>query len=128
MNAQKLKLFPTTLKGATLNLFTGLRGKFILFSDDMKNIFSNKFQEYCKVRDIKEEIFKMSQCDDKNLEDYLDIFQYTLQKTKQITLYQETLRFVFLKGIREDILETLNLMGLRDVSQLSYEEICNLCK
>jgi len=51
-----------------------------------------------------------------------------LQINKQTTLDPKTLHIFFLKGIREDYLETLNLMGAGDASQPSYEEICELCK
>ena len=47
--AQKIKLFPTTLKGAGLHWFMGLRGQTILTWEDMKHKFLQKYQEYCKA-------------------------------------------------------------------------------
>jgi hypothetical protein len=48
-----------------------------------------------------------------------------IQSTSIRTKYIATL---FLKGIRDDCLDVLNLMGVRDVSQLSYNTICELCR
>jgi hypothetical protein len=38
------------------------------------------------VRDIHEEIFKMTQREEEILEDYVERFQYNLQRTKQNAL------------------------------------------
>ena len=56
---QKLKLFPSTLKGATLRWFMGLGGGTINLWDEMKQDFFRKYQDYCRTRDLKDEIFKM---------------------------------------------------------------------
>lgn len=40
---KKLKLFPSTLKGASLGWFMGLGGRTINSSDDMKNTFLTKY-------------------------------------------------------------------------------------
>jgi hypothetical protein len=77
-----MKLFPATLKNATLHQFMGLGGKSIHTWDDMKKYFLKKYQDYCKMRDLHEEIFKMTQKEDKSLEDYVERFQYNLQRSK----------------------------------------------
>lgn len=70
----------------------------------------------------------MSQEDDESLEDYVERFQYNLQSNKQNTLDHETLCILFLKGIQEDSIDTLYLMGARDISLLSNIcQICDLC-
>ena len=38
------------------------------------------------------------------------------------------MRTIFLKGIQDVYIDVLNLMGTGDVSQLTFEEISNLCK
>ena len=43
---QKLKLFPSTLKGVALRWFMGLSGGTINSWDQMKNYFLNKYQDY----------------------------------------------------------------------------------
>ena len=45
--AQKLKLFPTTLKDSTLRWFMGLGEPSIRTWDDMKSVFLRKYQDYC---------------------------------------------------------------------------------
>lgn len=75
-----------------------------------------------KINTIVEEIFKMSQ-DDESLEDYVERFQYNLQRTKKNILDHETLCIIFLKRIWEDCIDTLNLMGVGDISLL-----INICK
>jgi hypothetical protein len=56
----KLKLFPSTLKGSTLRWFMGLGGGTIDSWDEMKQAFLTKYQDYCRTRDLKDEIFKMT--------------------------------------------------------------------
>jgi hypothetical protein len=38
------------------------------------------------------------------------------------------MRTILLRGIRDECLEVLNLMGSGDVSQLPYDEVCDLCR
>ena len=59
-NAQKLKIFPATLKGTTLRWFMGVGGSTITSLDEVRKAFLEKYQDYCKSCDIKEEIFKFS--------------------------------------------------------------------
>jgi hypothetical protein len=127
-DAHKLKLFPATLKEAALRWFMGLGGNSIKTWDEMKQRFLQKYQDYCKVRDIREEIFRMTQKEEETLEDYVERFQYNLQRTKQNTLDPETLRIIFLRGIKDDCMDALNLMGAGDISQMTYNDICELCK
>ena len=51
---QKLKLFPSTLKGMTLRWSIGLGGGTINIWDQMKNTFLRKYQDYCRTRELKE--------------------------------------------------------------------------
>jgi len=57
-NAEKLKIFPATLKGIALRWFMGLGGRSITTWEEMRTAFLEKYHDYCKSRDIKEEIFK----------------------------------------------------------------------
>jgi hypothetical protein len=43
-------------------------------------------------------------------------------------LGKETLKILVLKGIYDESLEILNLMGTSDVFQLPYDDICELCR
>ena len=58
-DAQKLKLFPTTLKDYALRWFMGLGEYSIRTWEDMKTAFLRKYQEYCKPRDSRNDIFKI---------------------------------------------------------------------
>ena len=65
--ALKLKLFPTTLKDSTLIWFMGLGESTIRTWDDMKTSFLWKYQEYCKPKDSRHDIFKIQQIEDEIL-------------------------------------------------------------
>ena len=59
----------------------GLGGDNIVIWAQIKKLFLDKYQEYCKDKDQKEAIFKMTQQEDKNLEDYVERFQYNFQRS-----------------------------------------------
>jgi len=46
-NSQRLQVFPLTLKGAALRWFISLGGNCIQTWEDMKNVFLEKYQNYC---------------------------------------------------------------------------------
>ena len=72
IDAQKIKIFPTTLKGTTLRWFMGIGGNTISSWDAMKEVFFEKYQDYYKSHDIKEEIFKFLQKQEENMEDCVE--------------------------------------------------------
>lgn len=72
MDAQKLKKFPSTLKGMALRWFMGLGGNSIATWNDMRTTFLEKYQDYYKSWNVKEEIFKFTQKEDKSLEDCVE--------------------------------------------------------
>ena len=78
-NGPILKVFPVILKGAALRRFMSVGENCIQTWEDMKNMFLKMYQDYCKV---DEDIFDMIQGEDESLEDYVDRFQYNLQKSK----------------------------------------------
>jgi hypothetical protein len=49
--AQKLKLFPATLKGNVLRWFMSLGGENISTWVQMRHLFLNKYQDYCRTRE-----------------------------------------------------------------------------
>ena len=75
-DAQKLKLFPSTLKDSTLIWFMGLGESSIRSWEGMKDIFLKKYQDYCKSKDSRNDIFKIQQLEDENLKDYMEQFSY----------------------------------------------------
>jgi hypothetical protein len=76
----------------------------------------------------KEDIFKMSQSEDESLEEYLETFLYNVQKTKQTNLPLDVIHTIFLKGILDKNLDSLNLMGAGDISHFPFPKIAELCK
>jgi len=69
---QKLKIFHSTLEGASLRWFMGLGGGTINSWDEMKTSFLKRYQDFCKNRELKDEIFKMSAKDNETLEEYVE--------------------------------------------------------
>jgi hypothetical protein len=127
-NAQKLKLFPSTLKGNALRWFMSLGEHVITSWDQMKQRFLNKYQDYCRTREKKEELFKMVQKEDENLEDFVERLQYNLQRSRHPDVSKDILKTILLKGVRDDSLDMLNMLGKGDISKEPYDEIINLCK
>jgi hypothetical protein len=127
-NAQKLKLFPATLKGNALRWFMSLGEHVITSWDQMQQKFLNKYQDYCKMREKKEELFKMMQKEDENLEDFVESLQYNLQRSSHPNVSKDILKTILLKGVRDESLDMLNMLGKGDISKESYDEIVNLCK
>ena len=114
-DAQKLKLFPATLKNDTLRWFMGLGDYTIRSWDEMKKQILKKYQDYCRSKYSKYDIFKMQQQEDESLEEYLERFLYNYQKSKQ-RLNDNIVRTIFLIGIQDEYTDVLNLMGVKDIS------------
>lgn len=61
IDAQKLKLCTTTLKGATLRWLMGLGSTSISMWNDMKETFLSKYEDYFRTKDLREDIFRKTQ-------------------------------------------------------------------
>ena len=59
---------------------------------------------------------------DESLEDYEERFQLSYKRSR-CTLDLESLKLVFLRGVREDILDSINLLSGGDIYKLPYEHI-----
>jgi hypothetical protein len=119
---QKLKLFPSTLKDAALRWFMGLPGNSITTWAQMQQAFNNKYRDYCRSKETKGEIFRMTMGSDESLEDYEERFQLSYKRAR-CTLDPESLKLVLLRGVPEDLLDTLHLLAGGDIYQLPYEDI-----
>ena len=62
------------------------------------------------------------------MENYVKRFQYSLQRSKLRQSGKDTLKKKLLKRLRNEYLEILSLMGIGDVFQLSYDNVCELCR
>jgi hypothetical protein len=100
-DAQKLKNIPATLKDSALRWFMGLRESSIRSWEGMKDIFLNKYQDYCKSKDSRNDIFKIQQLEDENIEDYMEWFSYISHKSKYHDLPDDAIWTLFLKLILE---------------------------
>ena len=94
----------------------------------MKTTFLQKYQEYFKPRDSRNDIFKIQQLEDESLEDYLERFIYTLHKYKHNGLREDAVQTLFLKWILEDLVENLNLMASGDISHKPFAQIGEICR
>ena len=120
-NAQKLKFFCATLKDVALRWFMGLGEYTIRTWEKMKISFLKKYQDYYKSKESRNDIFKKQQ-EDESLEEYLKRFMYNYKKSKQ-RLKTNIVRTIFLKGIQDEYIDILNLMGLGDISKLTFGDI-----
>ena len=93
----------------------------------MKRVLLSKYQEYCQIRYIRDEIFTIVKNDDETLEDYLERFLYILQRSKH-KFDLSTIRTLFLCGLTDDARNNLNLLGQGDIAQKPFDQICNLCR
>lgn len=96
--------------------------------DGMRILILEKYKYYCMHHDLKDEIFKMTQKEDGNLNDLVKIFVYYVKREKLHNLGFDTLTTLLLKVIRDEWIDLLNLMGKGDMSQFSFEEMCEFCK
>ena len=99
------------LREDALKWFMGLGEYTINHWDDMRKIFLKKYQAYCKTKESKDDIFRMSKQEDEILEEYLEIFLYNLQKSKHNSLTPDITQTIFLNGIRDEYIDVLNVMG-----------------
>ena len=90
----------------------------------MKKAFL-KYQEYCRARDWNEELFKMSQREDESLEYFMERLEYNVQRSGHLDLDLDILKTILLRGIRDEHLEILNLLGKGDISKC-YPPKCHL--
>ena len=92
--------------------------------DEMQTLFLEKYKEYYKANDSRgDDVFRMSQKEDETLEDYVSQFLYALQKNPQHVLTEVSQKLVFLRGVKEDCLEALDLMASGDAYQSSWDDL-----
>ena len=75
----------------------------------------------------KDELFKIMQREDENLEDLIERFSYNLKRAKMENLDEDNLKSLLLKAIWGEWIDILNMIGKGDISQLSLPEISELC-
>ena len=95
--------------------------------NDMKKVFLDGYLNYCMPNNHKDEVFKMIQREDENLEYLIERFNYNLKRAKMDNLDEDTLKAFLLKSIRDEWIDILNMMGKGDISQLQLNDIGELC-
>ena len=58
----------------------------------------------------------------------MEQFSYTSQKLKYHDLPYYAIEILFLKGILEEYIDTLNMMELGDISHKPFTKICEMCR
>jgi len=127
LNNQNLKLFFSTLKDNARRWFMGFALDSINTWAKMEREFLKKYQEYCRVKDRKDKLFRIKQDDIEILEDYLDQFLF-MQKRVGTNLDLDFVNIIFLRGLLESSLDVLNLMGRGNIFTLDLDEIIELCR
>ena len=87
----------------------------------MKHVFLEKYQEYCNTKDKREELFKMVQRDDESLEAFVESILYNVQRAGQTNMGLHLLKIILLRGIREEFLNMLNMLGKGYISKDSFK-------
>ena len=127
-DAKKLNIFPFTLKDATLRWFMSLKGNNIETWEQMKDTFKERYEDYYKSKDTRDEIFRMTQEENESLEDFEERFQLSYKISHSCTLDDDSLKLVILQGVREEYMDTLNLLFHGYISHLTCEEIKKIFK
>ena len=53
---------------------------------------------------------------------------YNVQRSCHTTIGRDVLKIILLRGIRDDFLDMLNLLGKEDISKESFDHIVDLCR
>jgi len=95
----------------------------------MNGVFLKKYQDYCRSRELKGEIFQMTARPNETLEEYVERFQYNLHRYPyaSLPLLDNVLKTTLIKGMKEQCVETLNIMGKGDIYQENFADIIDLC-
>lgn len=94
--------------------------------DQMMKKFLEKYQDYDKYKERREEVCRMMQHKDDILENYVKRCNYNLQRERKGYLSLETQCVLFMIGFWDDCVELLNLMVGGDGSQLEYDTILEI--
>ena len=78
----------------------------------------------CRSKETRDEIFRMTLGPDESLGDYEVRFQLNYKRANY-TLDPKSLKLILLRGISEQMIETLNILSGGDIYQQPYEKIKN---
>jgi hypothetical protein len=69
------------------------------------------------MRERREELFKMAQKEDETLEYFVERLQYNIQRSRHMDVSKDILKTILLKGVRDDCLDMVNMLGKGDISK-----------
>jgi len=94
----------------------------------MNGAFLKKYQDYCRSIELKDEILQMIVRPNETLEEYVERFQYNLQRSPyaSLPLSENEIKTTLIKGMKEQWIETLSIMGKGDIYQENFADIINL--
>ena len=64
---------------------------------------------------------------DESLDDFVERLLYNVKRSGQTTIGRDVLNIIMLRGIREDCLVMLSLLGKGDISKEPFDHIVDLC-
>ena len=70
----------------------------------------------------------MNQKEEESLEDFVERMEYNVQRSRNPDLDLDILKTILLRGIKDEHLDKLNLMGKGDISKERYQDILTLCR
>ena len=80
------------------------------------------------MKDKREYLFKMVQKYAEILEDFLERILYNVQRSGHTTNGRDVLKIIMLRGIREEFLDMLNMLGKGDISKKYFDHIVDLSR
>ena len=94
-----------------------------------ERVFSKKNQDYCRSIELKDEIFQMVARPNETLEEYVEHFQYNLQISPyaSLPLLDNVFKTSLIRGMKEQWIATLNIMGKGDIYHENFADIIELC-
>lgn len=100
----------------------GLPGDNITTWAQMQRVFNKKYMDYCRSKETKEEIFRMTLGLNESLKEYEERFHLSYRRAR-CALDPKSLKLFLLQGIMEDMIKTLNMFSEGDIYYFSYEDI-----
>jgi hypothetical protein len=82
----------------------------------MKKDFSKKYKDYVRYEKQEMKFFRMIQRVDETLEDYAERFQCSYKWGTNCKLEYKSLKLVLIQGVREDLMEYLDLIATKGLS------------
>ena len=70
----------------------------------------------------------MNQREDESLEEFVERLEYNIQRSGHLDFDPYILKTILLRGIIDEHLDILNLLGKGDISKESYQDILTLCR